>query len=184
MFDPLYFSAVSARYVEFGAAGDSFIFQPTICHFLNFFDQISLVRGSSTFVTMCLVGNIEDPTLCILPYSTFTVSSAFVRRLGGWDVDYLNDDWHTGTKAFVAEPLMTEIVHIPHPVVNCGVEAETYLGAVWARWKQACRHALGVEELIYLLQMVPVCHQKVRQKADLGEREGRVGGLISMYARF
>jgi hypothetical protein len=176
MFDPYYFPAVSAKYVELGEASESTIFQPTIMHLLNIFEQSHLVRATSIFTTIVFAGTLEDRFLTTLPYSTFTISAGFMNRFGGWDSDYLNDDWHTGTKAFVAEPVNSQIVHMPFPVVNCAVDSETWFGSWVARWKQAKRHALGVEELVYMLQMLPVCHGKLRHDS--------CSQLFVMYARF
>lgn len=179
MFDPHYFSAVAAKYTECGPSGESMIFQPTVMHLLNIFEQNPVVRATSIFTTVVFAGSLEDQVNATLPYSTFTVSSTFMKRFNGWDVDYLNDDWHVGTKAFVAQPLNAQVVHMPFPVVNCAVESETWMGALNARWKQAKRHALGVEELVYLLQMLPVCHQKLSWRD-----ETRGLDIVSMYIRF
>jgi len=181
MFDPFYFSSVSAKVVELGAAGFSTIFQPTIMHFLNFFEQSHVVRASSIFTSVFFAGSLEDALLKTLPYSTFTVSSDLLERINGWDVDYLNDDWHTGTKAFAALPDSAQIVHMPFPVVNCAVDADTWFGTLFARWKQAKRHALGVEEFCYLLQMLPLCHRKLQQEAHLSGNACRT--MFSMYTR-
>lgn len=182
MFDSFYFFKVSSKYMELGASSASTIFQPTIMHMLNVFEQSHLVRASSIFTTVVFAGTLEDTISSTLPYSTFTVSSDFMRQFNGWDTDYLNDDWHSGTKAFVAEPLSAQIVHIPFPVVNCAVDAETWCATWIARWKQAKRHALGVEELVYMLQMLPVCHAKLNRMPKHLRDAG--GGFTSMYFRF
>lgn len=146
---------------------------------LNFFEQSHIVRTASIFTTVVFSGSLEDQVNFTLPYSTFTVSSTFMKQFQGWDVDYLNDDWHTGTKALVAEPLKASIVHMPFPIVNCGVEDENWKVAMHQRYKQAKRHALGVEELVYLLQMLPVCHQRLRRKQGIGAMD-----FVVMYLRF
>jgi len=182
MFDPFYFSSVSAKVVELGAAAFSTIFQPTIMHFLNAFEQTHTVRASSIVTSVYFAASLEDALLKSLPYSTFTISSDLLERINGWDPDYLNDDWHTGTKAFVALPDSAQIVHMPFPVVNCGVDADNWMDSFVARWKQAKRHALGVEEFCYLLQMLPLCHRKLQQEAHLSGNACRT--MFSMYTRF
>jgi len=70
---------------------------------------------------------------------------------------------------------------MPFPVVNCAVDADTWFGTLVARWKQAKRHALGVEEFCYLLQMLPLCHRKLQQEAHLSGNACRT--MFSMYTR-
>mmetsp|Transcript_5572 Transcript_5572/g.9245 ORF Transcript_5572/g.9245 Transcript_5572/m.9245 type:complete len:614 (-) Transcript_5572:167-2008(-) len=164
-FDLRYFSEVSAKYEKEGISKCSAtIFQPTILHFRNFYDQGGVVRSASI---MTSIGNscyMEDFVYKSLPYSTFTLPWDLLERISNFCPDYVADDWHVGIKSFLVDPFKARVIHMPLPIVNYAVEADSCAGELKERWKQAVRHALGLEEIGYILQMMPACI--ARQKAE------------------
>ncbi|CAJ1445846.1 unnamed protein product, partial [Effrenium voratum] len=71
--------------------------------------------------------------------------------VGGWDPDFLAEDWHMFAKCAVKSEGRLRCVPIFLPVLNYTPEEDTYWQTLCSRWTQAKRHALGVSEVVYVL---------------------------------
>lgn len=147
-----YFEALT---YEFLAAEESerylTTWQPPICHFKNYLRQPLLVRISSLFATLHELACLANPIDCHVPFSSYSISLVLASAVGGWDPEYLAEDWHMFAKCSLKTGGRVRCRPIFLPLLNYTPEEETYCGTLISRWSQARRHALGVSELIYVL---------------------------------
>ena len=76
------------------AKRENSIWQPPIMHYKNYHTQPGIVRLASIFVTHRDIANLTDATSTCLPYSTYSLSSNLAKSVGGWDPDWISEDWH------------------------------------------------------------------------------------------
>lgn len=74
--------------------------------------------------------------------------------VGGWDPDWVSDDWHMMAKCVAMTEGRVKCVSIMLPMVNYMPEEPDCCGTLQARWTQVKRHALGVSEVVYLISAV------------------------------
>mmetsp|Transcript_63148 Transcript_63148/g.133301 ORF Transcript_63148/g.133301 Transcript_63148/m.133301 type:complete len:664 (+) Transcript_63148:490-2481(+) len=127
-------------------------FQPPICHFKNYLRQPLVVRVSSLFATLSELASLANPFDCHVNYSSYSLSLSLASAVGGWDPDYLAEDWHMFAKCSLKTGGLVKCQPIFLPLLNYTPEEESYLGTCRSRWEQAKRHALGVSELVYVIQ--------------------------------
>mmetsp|Transcript_49121 Transcript_49121/g.126688 ORF Transcript_49121/g.126688 Transcript_49121/m.126688 type:complete len:807 (-) Transcript_49121:101-2521(-) len=136
------------------------IWQSPVFHVKNYHRQPMPVIVGTMFTSMQEMACLSDPNAIRFPYSTYSLSMHLARRVGGWDAEWIAEDWHMGIKCFLmtlgecgVEPLLL-------PTANYTPEDSTYLKTVNARWAQAKRHALGFSDMAYFFQMIPLifCH--------------------------
>jgi len=125
--------------------------QPPICHFKNYLRQPVLVRVSSLFATLNELANLANPADCHVNYSSYSLSLRLASSVGGWDPEFLAEDWHMFAKCSLMTGGRVRCIPIFLPLLNYTPEEETYWGTLVSRWVQAKRHALGVSELVYVL---------------------------------
>jgi hypothetical protein len=82
------------------------------------------------------------------------MSLVLALAVGGWDPDWVSDDWHMMAKCAVMTEGRCKCEAVMLPLVNLMPEEETYCGTMKARWTQVKRHALGVSEVVYLVSSV------------------------------
>ena len=78
-----------------------------------------------------------------------------MRKVGGWDPDWISEDWHMFLKCFLQTGGEVQVEGIFLPVVNYTPEDRTYYRSIVARWEQSKRHALGMSEMVYSLMSLP-----------------------------
>jgi len=143
-------------------------------HYKNYHSQPAVVKLCSLFVTQHELANLADESATPLPYSTYSITSCLARQVGGWDPDWISEDWHMFLKCFLNTGGQVSVVPILLPVINYTPEDETWWGTVWARWTQAKRHALGIAEMVYYLSNLPQAAREV---------EGGCGDVCYLFAR-
>mmetsp|Transcript_53852 Transcript_53852/g.125608 ORF Transcript_53852/g.125608 Transcript_53852/m.125608 type:complete len:681 (+) Transcript_53852:68-2110(+) len=147
-----YFEALTYQFLKAGPITRYLnTWQPPICHFRNFLRQPLLVRISSLFSTLNELSCLANPWDCHVPYSSYSISFALACAVGGWDPEYLAEDWHMFAKCFLKTEGRARCVPIFLPVLNYTPEEDTYCSTLWSRWAQAKRHALGISEVVYVL---------------------------------
>ena len=94
---------------------------------------------------------LASRTSTALPYSTYSITSNLAYRVGGWDPDWISEDWHMFLKCFLhtsdTPPVRVEGIFLP--VMNYTPEDSTYWKSLLARWEQSKRHALGISVLLF-----------------------------------
>eukprot|EP00931_Biecheleriopsis_adriatica_P089506 TRINITY_DN63620_c0_g1_i1.p1 TRINITY_DN63620_c0_g1~~TRINITY_DN63620_c0_g1_i1.p1 ORF type:complete len:657 (-),score=90.91 TRINITY_DN63620_c0_g1_i1:40-2010(-) len=125
--------------------------QPPICHFKNYLRQPMLVRISSIFSTLNELACLANPLDCHVPFSSYSISLVLASAVGGWDPDFLAEDWHMFAKCSLMTEGRVRCSPIFLPILNYTPEEDTYWATLGSRWTQAKRHALGVSELVYVI---------------------------------
>jgi len=161
-FHPVYFEALTYNVCCTAslAARENSIWQAPIMHYKNFHSQPVVVKLASLFVSQHELANLADDTATPLPYSTYSITSNLAKKVGGWDPDWISEDWHMFLKCFLHTKGAVSVVPVMLPIINYTPEADTWWGTVWARWTQAKRHALGVAEMVYFLSNLPAAYAK------------------------
>mmetsp|Transcript_51600 Transcript_51600/g.95498 ORF Transcript_51600/g.95498 Transcript_51600/m.95498 type:complete len:752 (+) Transcript_51600:78-2333(+) len=161
-FHELYFEALTKDYVELSEEQrQTSMWQAPIYHMKNYHDQPSPVAVGSIFTGMIEGAMLADPNAIKFPYSTYSVSYAMAQSVGGWDAEWIAEDWHMGIKCYLLTLARMEIRTIYAPIVNTTPEAPdgNWMGTLWARLSQAKRHALGFSDIAYLFMMLPLLVQ-------------------------
>lgn len=76
--------------------------------------------------------------------------------VGGWDAEWIAEDWHMGIKCFLLTLGRSEVKPVALPTLNYSPEADTWMKTCEARFVQAKRHALGFSDLSYYFMMLPL----------------------------
>ncbi|CAE8685751.1 unnamed protein product, partial [Polarella glacialis] len=146
-----YFEALTHHFLALGEEERYLRFwQPPICQFKNYLRQPMLVRVSSLFATLHELACLANPLDHHVCFSSYSVSLVLASAVGGWDPEYLAEDWHMFAKSSLMTEGRVKCCPIFLPVLNYTPEEETYYGTLDSRWQQAKRHALGVSELVYV----------------------------------
>jgi len=125
--------------------------QPPVCHFKNYLRQPIIVRLSAIQSGFSELGGLASSYECHVPFSSYSLSLVLASSVGGWDPDFLAEDWHMFAKCSLMAEGRNRCVPIFLPMLNYTPEDESYWGTLRSRWAQARRHALGVSELVYVL---------------------------------
>eukprot|EP00419_Tripos_fusus_P062244 CAMPEP_0172916004 /NCGR_PEP_ID=MMETSP1075-20121228/195374_1 /TAXON_ID=2916 /ORGANISM="Ceratium fusus, Strain PA161109" /LENGTH=633 /DNA_ID=CAMNT_0013775187 /DNA_START=49 /DNA_END=1950 /DNA_ORIENTATION=- len=150
-----YFAALTYHFVFAGSPDGETpvrfltIWQPPILHFKNYHQQPALTRISSFITSVHELGNAASPRAVRVPYSSYSISATLAKAVGGWDPDWISEDWHMALKCFFATSGRIRIFPIFLPVLNYAPQDDSWWKTTVARWVQAKRHALGFAELVY-----------------------------------
>lgn len=127
------------------------IWQPPVAHFKNLTTQPGLIRVAS------LMGSLGDCSRhanyldCHTPFSSNSMSLVLALAVGGWDPDWVSDDWHMMAKCAVMTEGRCRCESIMLPMVNLMPEEGDCCSSLRAFWTQKKRHALGVSEVVFLV---------------------------------
>jgi cellulose synthase/poly-beta-1,6-N-acetylglucosamine synthase-like glycosyltransferase len=157
-FSPGYFEVLGAM---FAAAGKvkryETMWQSPIMHMKNYHRQPGPVCVGMMFTSMAELSTLSDPNAIRFPYSSYSLSLNLARRVGGWDPDWIAEDYHMGIKCFLLTMGQVNVEPLMLPTVNYTPEEEgSWLGTVRARWIQAKRHSLGFSDVSYYFMMLPL----------------------------
>jgi len=160
-FHSRYFEGLTRQFIEMKPARRGLtLWQPPIFHVKNYHRQPMLLIVGTMFTAMSEIAVLSDPNSIRFPYSTYSLSLQLARYVGGWDAEWIAEDWHMGIKCFLLTMGASEVQPVPLPTVNYMPEDSTWNGTIRARWSQAKRHALGFSDLSYYFTMLPLlfCH--------------------------
>jgi len=156
-FHSKYFEHLSQRFLETSdTTRDLTIWQSPVFHIKNYHRQPAPVIVGTMFTCMQEMACQSDPNSVRLPYSTYSLSLGLARSVGGWDPDWIAEDYHMGIKCFLLTLGRALVEPILLPTVNYTPEENTWVGTIWARWAQAKRHALGFSDMTYYFMMLPL----------------------------
>lgn len=173
-FDPCYFDCVADNYVRAGACEqDLRIWQSPIFHLKNYYGQPSPVLVGSVLTTLMELASMSDPHAIRFPYSTYSLSLKLAKRVGGWDPEWIAEDWHMGLKCFLHTFGRARVEPIPLPTLNYTPEDASWCSTLYARWTQVKRHALGVSDISYYLALLPVAAALAASSCAAEEGFGR-----------
>jgi len=130
------------------------IWQPPVAHFKNLAVLPGMIRIG------CLLGSLADLARhancldCHTPFSSNSMSLVLALAVGGWDPDWVSDDWHMMAKCSAMTEGRVKCESILLPMINLVPEEEGCCKTLQARFTQAKRHALGVSEVVYLASSI------------------------------
>jgi len=125
--------------------------QPPICHFKNYMRVPALMRVSAACASLHELACLATPLDSHIPYSSYSLSLVLASAVGGWDPEFLAEDWHMYAKCSLMTGGRVRCRPIFLPLMNYMPETDTYWGTLKTRWAQAKRHALGLSEIVYMI---------------------------------
>jgi len=152
------------------------LWQAPVLHMKNYHRQPSPVIVGTMFTCAQELSTLSDPNAFRLPYSSYSLSLKLARHVGGWDPQWIAEDYHMGIKCFLMSLGRTTVEPVMLPIVNYVPEEPTWVGTCLARWTQLKRHALGFSDLSYYFMMLPLIfsystsssQQKTRSEGLMG----------------
>lgn len=132
------------------------LWQSPIFHVKNYHRQPMPLIVGTMFTAMAEIAVLSDPNAVRFPYSTYSLSMNLATHVGGWDPEWIAEDWHMGIKCFLLTFGESQVQPIFLPTVNYTPEEDSWLGTCNARWQQAKRHALGFSDMAYYFMMLPL----------------------------
>jgi len=164
-----YFDALQHLYREAGEDCEYRIWQSAVIHLKNYHRQPAPVVAGTFFTAMSELACLADPNAVRFPYSTYSLSLNLARRVGGWDPEWIAEDWHMGIKCFMLTLGRCRVQPVMLPTLNYTPEDCTWWSTIMARWSQAKRHSLGFSDLSYYFMMLPLVFRHVKNS------EGKMG---------
>mmetsp|Transcript_68422 Transcript_68422/g.164262 ORF Transcript_68422/g.164262 Transcript_68422/m.164262 type:complete len:862 (+) Transcript_68422:110-2695(+) len=156
-FHPVHFEHLSCSFLDVDPKQRQYvIWQPAIFHMRNYHRQPPPVVVSTLITSMAEGSVLSDPNSVRFPYSTYSVPFRLAAAVGGWDPQWIAEDWHMGIKCYMFTYGRAQVRSLLMPVVNYTPEGATWVETLWARWSQAKRHALGFSDVAYVFTVLPV----------------------------
>mmetsp|Transcript_30867 Transcript_30867/g.57753 ORF Transcript_30867/g.57753 Transcript_30867/m.57753 type:complete len:782 (-) Transcript_30867:118-2463(-) len=159
-FDECYFEALSKKFVQ-AEDPQTTVWQSPVYHFKNYHRQPGPCVVGSLITAMVETAYLVDPNAIRFPYSTYSIPLCLALKVGGWDPEWIAEDWHMGIKCFLLTLGRAQVQPILLPTLNYSPEESTWSGTVAARWAQAKRHALGFSDLSYFFMMLPLIFVRI-----------------------
>jgi len=131
------------------------LWQCPVLHLKNYHRQPLPIVVGTMFTCMQELAIMSDPNSIRFPFSTYSMSVRLARDVGGWDPNWIAEDWHMGIKCFLLTLGQAVVEPILLPVLNYTPEDNEYVSTLTARWAQAKRHALGFSDFSYYFMMLP-----------------------------
>lgn len=143
------------------------IWQSPVMHMKNYHRQPGPVSMGMMFTCMTELAVMSDPNAIRFPYSTYSLALNLARRVGGWDPDWIAEDYHMGIKCYLLTLGEVHVEPLLLPTVNyTPEELGSWTGSIYARWVQAKRHSLGFSDLAYFFMMIPLIFAHSAAKAN------------------
>jgi len=150
-----YFEALTYHFLKAAATRRYLtIWQPPVAHFKNLATQPALIRVGAMGGSLADLARHANSMDCHTPFSSNSMSLVLALAVGGWDPDWVSDDWHMMAKCTVMTEGRCRCESIMLPMVNLMPEEDDCCGTMKARWTQVKRHALGVSEVVYLVSSI------------------------------
>jgi hypothetical protein len=168
-FHEIYFETLTREYFENDAAErNTCIWQSAVMHTKNYHRQPGPVLVGSMFTAITEMAFLADPNAVRFPYSTYSMTLELANKVGGWDAEWIAEDWHMGIKCFLFTLGKSKVKPIALPLLNYAPESDSWMETCGARWVQAKRHALGISDLSYYFMMLPLIflHLSSVKRAD------------------
>lgn len=157
-FHELYFEILAKGFLRNYKTRDHTIWQSPIMHTKNYHRQPCLVCVGTIFQAITEMSMLADPNGVRFPYSTYSLSISLAKQVGGWDPEWIAEDYHMGIKCYLLTLGKVCIESIPVPTLNYTPETDGqgFWEACMARWVQAKRHALGFSDFSYFFLTIPL----------------------------
>jgi len=177
-----YFEALTAAFLRADCERRYLtIWQPPVAQFKNLMNQPAMIRISTLVGSLADLSRHANPLDCHTPFSSNSISLVLALAVGGWDPDWVSDDWHMMAKCAVMTEGRAKCESLLLPMVNYVPEEESYWGTLSARWTQAKRHALGVSEVVYLSTSIYVGLLEVPNWGRAARFWWRIAPMLSKF---
>ncbi|CAK0889085.1 unnamed protein product [Prorocentrum cordatum] len=168
-FSPGFFELLTSSFLHCPEEDRHFRFwQSPILHLKNYHRLPGPVVVGTMFTASSEMAALADPNAVRFPYSTYSLSFDLAAYVGGWDPDWIAEDYHMGIKCFLLTFGRTRLEPILVPTLNYTPEDTTWVGTCQARWAQAKRHALGISDVAYYFTMLPLLFSLAVDRARMG----------------
>jgi len=169
-----YFEALSSQYMQLEPSKRRYqMFQSPVFHLKNFHRQPAPVIAGTCFTAMQELSMLADSNGMTLPYSTYSLSMQLAFDVGGWDPEWIAEDYHMGIKCFLMTLGRSSIQPVMLATMNyMPEEDDNWWGTCMARWTQIKRHALGFSDFAYYFMMLPLVFAYVVSQAAQKKRHG------------
>eukprot|EP00929_Paragymnodinium_shiwhaense_P124435 TRINITY_DN9991_c0_g1_i1.p1 TRINITY_DN9991_c0_g1~~TRINITY_DN9991_c0_g1_i1.p1 ORF type:complete len:919 (+),score=185.41 TRINITY_DN9991_c0_g1_i1:146-2902(+) len=172
-FHPRYFEALTYAYLKLDERSRaSTIWQAPVFHLRNYHRQPFPIVPGSAVTCITELATLCDPHAFHCPYSTYSLPMVLAKQVGGWDSEWIAEDWHMGIKCFLSTYGGSCVKPLWLPIINYTPEDSCWTSTLQARWTQAKRHALGFSDLAYVFMTLPLL---AGRKADSA---GAAGGCF------
>lgn len=156
-FHEVYFEALTREYFQTEKdVRNISIWQSVVLHLKNYHRQPGPVIVGTMFTSMIELSFMADPNGIRFPFSSYSIPFELATMVGGWDPEWIAEDWHMGIKCFLFTLGRAEVRPVMIPTLNYSPEGAGWFGTCSARWLQAKRHALGFSDLSYFFMMLPL----------------------------
>lgn len=136
---------------------DEIVFAPPQIFTRNYLDVPIVTRVFDTMLCFSHTTQLPSVVGISFPLSNYSISYAFIKSVGFWDTcaDAIGEDFHTTQKAFwKSKGKMTTVpIYVPFNQVNLAT-GNGYMADCKARFWQAERHAQGVADMAYNINML------------------------------
>lgn len=184
-FHPEYFEALGYAYSACDQEERHLrIWQSPVLHIKNYHRQPMLIVVGTIFTGMQDLATLSDPNAVRFPYSSYSLSIELARRVGGWDPEWIAEDWHMGIKCFIMTVGRCTVQPLMLPTCNYTPEDNTWLKTVDARWSQAKRHALGFSDLSYYFMTLPLLCVKIMDQNEKHVHNGHNSSMRQFWAMY
>lgn len=157
------------------------LWQPPVAHFKNIATIPAFVRVGAVNGSMADLGRHVNSLDCHTLFSSNSTSLVLTLAVGGYDPDWVSDDWHMLAKCAVMTEGRCKCRSIMLPLVNLMPEEETYCGTLKARWTQVKRHALGISEVVFLITSLYLAVLECPSWSRSGRLLWRTAPLVSKF---
>lgn len=135
----------------------NFIYAPNQIYTRNHLDVPIVTRTFDQLHSCMHHSNMLSIFDCGFPLSNYTLSFNLIKKIGFWDTcpDAIGEDFHTTIKAFWKNPGNVETFCIYACFNQVNIQTgKGYLADIEARFWQAERHARGVADVAYQINML------------------------------
>uniref|UniRef100_A0A7S1M5N3 Glycosyltransferase 2-like domain-containing protein n=1 Tax=Alexandrium catenella TaxID=2925 RepID=A0A7S1M5N3_ALECA len=177
-----YFEGLSHLYFEADQdRRDVLIWQAPVFHVKNYHRQPYPIIVGTMFTCMQELAALSDPHSIRFPYSTYSMSLNLAASVGGWDPEWIAEDWHMGIKCFLLTMGRSRVEPLLLPCANYTPEDVTWWKTILARWAQAKRHALGFSDMAYYFMMLPLVFGHALSKEANSKNAGRIHAMRQVW---
>jgi len=169
-----YFEALSTQYLQIEPSKRRYqMFQSPVFHLKNYHRQPAPVVAGTVFTAMQELSMLADTNAVRFPYSTYSLSMQLARDVGGWDPEWIAEDYHMGIKCFLMTLGRSSVESVMLATMNyVPEEDDSWWGTCMARWTQVKRHALGFSDFSYYFMMLPLVFAYVTNPAVNKNNQG------------
>lgn len=155
LYHPRYFACLNYTFLTTPSNSRfNTIWQSPMVNYQNYNLDTFFTRIVSVTVTLHELACLSNARDTHFPFSTYSLSMVLAKEVGGWDGDVVAEDHHMFLKCFYSAERGCTVAPIFLPTMCYSVTGKGWMNAIYERWQQAQRHAMGVSEISYSISEV------------------------------